>query len=150
MIPQRILFSTDFSENSLPARHLAIEYAEMFGADILILHVINSSQLGYPSLDEGVPIDIRSALDAIQESVDKTLNLIAAECRKRVAKVECFSRIGNPAYEIVGFADENGVGLIVMGTLGLTGIKHLIMGSTAQNVVRTAGCPVLTVRSPKS
>ena len=73
MIPKRILFSTDFSENSLPARHLAIEYAEMFGADLLILHVINSSQLGYPSLDEGVPIDIRSALDAIQEADEVTV-----------------------------------------------------------------------------
>jgi nucleotide-binding universal stress UspA family protein len=149
MIPKRILFSTDFSDNSLPARHLAIEYAEKFGADLLILHVINSSQLGYPSLDEGVPIDIRTALDTIQESVDKALDLIAAECRKNVATVDCFSRIGNPPYEIVRFADENGVGLIVMGTHGLTGIKHLIMGSTAENVVRSAGCPVLTVRSPK-
>ncbi|MDQ7785742.1 MAG: universal stress protein [Desulfomonilaceae bacterium] len=150
MIPKRILFCTDFSDNSLPARHLAVEYAQMFGADLLILHVINSSQLGYPSLDEGVPIDIRSALESIQESVDKALGLIATECREKLGSVDFASRIGNPPHEIVRFADENGVELIVMGTHGLTGIKHLIMGSTAENVVRSANCPVLTVRSPKS
>jgi universal stress protein A len=149
MIPKKMLLCTDFSENSLPARYLAIEYAEMFGAELKILHVINSAQLGYPSLEEGVPIDIRSALDNIQESVEKALDLISTECRKRVETVHVHSRIGNPAYEIGRFACEHGVGLIVMGTHGLTGIKHMIMGSTAENVVRSATCPVLTVRSPR-
>ena len=52
MRPKRILFCTDFSENSRPARNNAVEYADAFGAELLILHVINSSQIGYPSLEE--------------------------------------------------------------------------------------------------
>lgn len=149
MLPKKILFCTDFSENSSAACRLAIGYAETFNADLLILHVINSSQLGYPSLDEGIPVDIRSVLDGIQESVDRALELISKECRAGLSSVEVHSRIGRPALEIVRFADEHSAGLIVMGTHGWTGFKHLIMGSTAENVLRTANCPVLTVRSRK-
>lgn len=150
MLPKKILFCTDFSENSLAARMIAINYSQVLSAELLILHVINSSQLGYPSLDEGIPLDIKSVLDGIQESVDKALDLIAKECRSETASVQVYSRIGRPALEIVRFADEHEVGLIVMGTHGWTGFKHLIMGSTAENVLRTANCPVLTVRSPKA
>ena len=146
MIPKKILFCTDFSDNSRPALEYALDYAKTFGAELLILHIINSSQIGYPSLEEGVPVDVRSALDSIQQSVSKALDLIAKECSGVIA-VSAHSRVGSPAFEIVRFADENSAGLIVMGTHGWTGFKHLIMGSTAENVVRTADCPVLTVRS---
>lgn len=147
MVPKKILFSTDFSENSTAARERAIDYARVFTAELAIIHVINSSQIGYPSPEEGVPLDIRSALDGIQQSVDKALELIGTECRRMLPSVSTHCRIGTPAYEIVRFAREEKVQLIVMGTHGWTGFKHLIMGSTAENVVRTATCPVLTVRS---
>jgi universal stress protein A len=149
MTPKKILFATDFSENSAKARQCAVDYAKAFEADLCIIHVINSSSIGYPSLERGVPVDIRSALETIQESVDKALQLLSAECSTSLPKVEVLSRIGVPAYEIVRFARENSVSLIVMGTHGWTGFKHLILGSTAENVVRTADCPVLTVRSSK-
>lgn len=147
MIPKKILFCADFSENSLPAREYAIAYAKVFAAELLIIHVINASQLGYSSLGEGVPLDMRSTMDSIQQSVDKALKLIAQECSGEVSKVSTYACIGSPAYEIVRFAQESSVDLIVQGTHGWTGFKHLIMGSTAENVVRTASCPVLTVRS---
>ncbi len=147
MLPKKILFCADFSENSLPALNHAIAYAKAFDAELLIIHVINSSQLGYSSLGEGVPLDMRAALDNIQQSVEKALKVIAQDCGREVATVYTFACIGSPAYEIVRFADEHSVGLIVTGTHGWTGFKHLIMGSTAENVVRTASCPVLTVKS---
>ena len=147
MIPKKILFATDFSENSSKARQCAIDYAKAFNAEIFIIHVINSSTIGYPSLERGVPLDIRTALEAIQESVDKALELLAEKCSASVSNVHTTSRIGVPAYEIARFAKENAIELIVMGTHGWTGFKHLILGSTSENVVRTADCPVLTVRS---
>ncbi|MBI4965714.1 MAG: universal stress protein [Desulfomonile tiedjei] len=147
MVPKKILFSTDFSENSTAARQCAVDYAQAFASELAILHVINSSQIGYPSLEEEVPLDIRSALEGIQKSVDKALELIGAECRRGLKSVRTYSRVGIPASEIVRFAREEKMQLIVMGTHGWTGIKHLIMGSTAENVVRKATCPVLTVRS---
>ena len=147
MVPKRILLCLDFSENSEPAARRAIDYAHAFGAQLWLLHVINTSQIGYPSIEERVPPDIKDSVETIQDSVDKALTLEADRCRDRVENVETFSRIGLPAHEIVRFADENQVELIVMGTHGWTGFKHLIMGSTAENVVRTANCPVLTVKS---
>jgi universal stress protein A len=147
MIPKKILFCADFSENSLPALKYAMAYAKAFDAELLIIHVINSSRLGYSSLGEGVPLDMRAALDNIQQSVEKGLGVIAQDCGREVAKVDTFACMGSPAYEIVRFAEERSVDLIVTGTHGWTGFKHLIMGSTAENVVRTASCPVLTVRS---
>ncbi len=148
MIPKNVLFCTDFSENSSHARQYAVEYARAFKAGLTILHVINTSQIGYPSLEgKSVPFDIRTAIDGIQESVDRALELLAEECAKRIQEVTTSSRIGVPATEIVRAAKELDIGLIVMGTHGWTGFKHLIMGSTAENVVRTALCPVLTVKS---
>ncbi len=147
MLPQKILLCTDFSDNSKPARQHAIDYARAFDAELTILHVINSSRIGYPSLEEGIPVDIRSALSDIQQSVERALSLIATECRKDLSRVETSVRIGAPASEIVSFAEEESINLIVMGTHGWTGFKHLMMGSTAANVVRTARCPVLTVKS---
>jgi universal stress protein A len=144
MIPKKILFCTDFSENSRPALKCAQDYAKALGAELVVLHVINSTQLG-------VPVDITSVQDSIQQYVSEALELLSNECSGKVRKVTTHSRVGSPAHEIVEFAEENSVKLIVVGTHGWTGFKHLIMGSTAENVVRTSACPVLTVRSaPKS
>jgi len=146
VIPKKVLFCTDFSENSVPARICAEEYAGAFGAELTILHVVNTSGIGYPSLEEGVPVDVRALVESMQRSVDKALELLAAECKKASFTVKTYSRPGSPSHEIVRFAEEQGMDLIVMGTHGRTGIRHLIMGSTAENVVRAAHCPVLTVR----
>lgn len=148
MTPRKILLCTDFSENSRPARQYALEFAVKFDAKLIILHVVNSSRLGYPAFEVGVPFDLQAVLKAIEESVQKNFAEIGEDCRKAVKDVETASRIGVPANEIVRFADEESVDLIVMGTHGWTGLKHLVLGSTAENVVRTAACPVLTVRSP--
>lgn len=149
MIPKRILLCSDFSENSKSAREYAEGFAKAFEAELLILHVINTSSIGCPVLEPGMPVDIRAILEDIQRSVDKALQLIAEECGGLSRAVKTFSRVGPPAFEIVRFADQEDIGLIVMGTHGWTGFKHLVMGSTAENVVRTANCPVLTVRSPR-
>jgi len=147
MIPKKILVCTDFSENSVHARVCAIAYARAFEAELLILHVVNSRLLGYPSLSDRVPVETALIQDNIREAVDEELELIANDCRREVEHVSVYSRTGSPADEIVRLAEEESVGLIVMGTHGWTGFRHLIVGSTAENVVRTASCPVLTVRS---
>ncbi|MBI5251694.1 MAG: universal stress protein [Desulfomonile tiedjei] len=147
MIPSKILVCTDFSENSVRARILAIEYARVFKAELILLHVVNSRLLGYPTFADRIPLDMALVQQNIEEGVTEELELLANDCRRDLADVRGYSRSGAPAEEIVRFADEESVGLIVMGTHGWTGVKHLILGSTAENVVRTANCPVLTVRA---
>jgi nucleotide-binding universal stress UspA family protein len=148
MVPKKVLVCTDFSENSVRARVTAVEYAKAFNAELLILHVVNSRLLGYPTLSDRVPVETALVQDHIREAVDEELDIIANDCRRELASdVIVYSRTGSPADEIVRLAEEESVGLIVMGTHGWTGFRHLIVGSTAENVVRQANCPVLTVRS---
>ncbi|MEW6348678.1 MAG: universal stress protein [Thermodesulfobacteriota bacterium] len=144
---KKIVFATDFSENSAPARDRAVEYAKTFGAELLILHVVNSRLLGYPSFVERVPVDLALIEQNIRQGVEQELDAMSEDLAKEVKHVTTYHRTGAPAEEIVRFADEYEVDLIVMGTHGWTGFKHLIVGSTAENVVRSSHCPVLTVRA---
>lgn len=151
MLPKRILTCTDFSENSVSARRYAIELAKAFGAELYVLHVVNSRLLGYPGFAAGVLGETAMMLEEeIRKGVEEELEAIAEECNAQLEKVRAFSRTGSPAEEIVSFAKEKGIDLIVMGTHGWSGARHLLVGSTAENVVRTSECPVLTVRVPPS
>jgi universal stress protein A len=146
MVPQKILVCTDFSENSLPARLCATEYAKAFGAELFVLHVVNSRMWGYPAFAASALAEMTTIEEHISRGVEEELELIANDCKREIDHVTVYSRTGAPAQEIVAFADEESVDLIVMGTHGWTGARHLMVGSTAENVVRTANCPVLTVR----
>lgn len=145
MIPKKILLCTDFSENAEPARRLAVEYAESFGATLVMIHVINPGALGYPRLEDLVPLE--DTLKSMRLACDRELSAMREKIQKVLPSVRACSVSGVPAKEIVSFAKEEGIDLIVMGTHGRTGLSHLFMGSTAENVVRTAMCPVLIVRS---
>jgi nucleotide-binding universal stress UspA family protein len=147
MIPKKILVCMDFSENSMPAQASAVEYAKAFKAELLILHVVNSRLLGYPTLEDRIPVDMGLLKKNIEEGVRQELDLIVKDCKSELKRVRAFFRTGAPAEEIARAVEEESVGLVIMGTHGWSGLKHLVLGSTAENVVRTANCPVLTVRS---
>lgn len=143
MIPKKILLCTDFSGNSEPAAETALDYAKAFGADLILAHVINPSLLRYPSLED-LPlagVDVK----AVEQRLTQSLENMAENCRKKIANVKTTLREGVPANEIVNLANEQDVDLIIMGTHGWTGLSHLLVGSTAENVLRTAHRPVLTV-----
>jgi universal stress protein A len=147
MVPKKILVCVDFSENSVLARICSIEYAKAFGAELTVLHVVNSRFLGYPGFAASAASEMAVVEEHIRRGVEEELELIANDCKREIDHVTIYSRTGSPAEEIVSFANEESMELIVMGTHGWTGTRHLILGSTAENVVRTANCPVLTVRS---
>jgi nucleotide-binding universal stress UspA family protein len=144
MVPKKILFCTDFSENSEPARQMAVDYAKAFAANLLIVNVIDASNFS-TYMDWGRE-ELTGILSRMQESADTRLESLAKECGPLV-KVQTFCRIGSPAREIVSLADEQSVDLIVVGTHGLTGVKHLVMGSIARSVIKTAHRPVLIVEA---
>ena len=148
MLPKNILLCTDFSANSRAVQQYAVEFAETFSANLTIIHVVDSALLGYSSLNEKIPVEVRSLLGEIDKSVTKALGIVAAECGKHVAQVRSCSRMGRPGAEILKASKELGSDLIVMGTHGRTGLQHLLLGSTAAQVLRGAHCPVLVVRSP--
>ena len=143
MIPKKILFCTDFSGNSEPAGETAVDYAKVFGARLIIAHVINPRLLRYPSLED-IPlagVDVK----AVEAKLSQALEDMAGKCRGKVSDVTTSLREGVPSDEIVNLANEQDVDLIILGTHGWTGLSHLLVGSTAENVLRTAHRQVLTV-----
>ena len=147
MIPDKIVLCTDFSENSVKARICAMEYAKLFRAELIILHVVNSRLVGYPGFASRYPDEMATIRVNIERGVEEELELLANDCSRELERVRTCFLTGAPAEEIVRFAEQESVGLIVMGTHGWSGARRIILGSTAENIVRTAKCPVLTVRS---
>jgi universal stress protein A len=142
MTPKKILFCTDFSENSRPAWELAVDYAKAFEAQLIVLHVID-----YPGYVDWAE-KLREILDATQGLANERLQSMAKECSQMVKDVKTYCRIGMAAGEIVSLAQEESVDLIVVGTHGRTGVKHLVMGSVARSVLKTAHRPMLIVEGP--
>ena len=142
----RILVPTDFSAPSTAALDQARTLAERLGSSIQLLHVVEE-----PATASGYVADgFAPATDSIRETRlaqarDALARLISATDRTRFhARADAI--IGAPAAAIVDYADATGTTLIVMGTHGRTGLAHLLMGSVAEHVVRTASCAVLIVR----
>ncbi|MFH0822633.1 MAG: universal stress protein [Pseudomonadota bacterium] len=142
----KILFCEDFSEDSTRARHYALEYAKALNAELVIVHVFSSQLAAYPAFQSALPTDMSKMEAKVKAGAEAELQKAADECGKELSKVKAVMKVGTPASEIVRLASEEGVDLIVTGTHGWTGIRHLILGSVAENVVRMAECPVLTVR----
>jgi nucleotide-binding universal stress UspA family protein len=146
----KILVPTDFSEDSKLALSYAIELAQKFSAEIIVVHVdqplapVMVSELN-PGLDVGTMNRIaeEQRLLALRE-LDQT----SARLRESGVKSRGLMRVGAPFLEILHAAQTENVDLIVMGTHGRTGLAHVLIGSVAERVVNKAPCPVLTVRHP--
>jgi universal stress protein A len=149
MGPKKILFCTDFSENSEPARQLAIDYAKALGASLVVIHVIDSAI--FETYKEWVIGEaVNQVVAGAQATANKKLEQMSTECSGVVKEITTFCKIGVPAREIVSLAGETSSDLIVMGTHGRSGIKDLVMGSVARSVLKTAHRPVLIVEAPSS
>ncbi|MBI5251122.1 MAG: universal stress protein [Desulfomonile tiedjei] len=144
MTPNKILYCSDFSDNCRRAGRIALSYATTFGADLLVVNVINIRFLQHPALI-GLPV-YGEAVDSVEKRAHEELQEIGERFKRQMPSVQTFSRKGIPGEEIVKLAEEQSVDLVIMGTHGRTGLSHLLLGSTAEYVVRMANCPVLTVK----
>lgn len=137
----KILIPTDGSENTKAAIAQGLELARVMGAEVTALYVVDQASFVNFPMDATV-VSIYSLLEKEgKEAVDFVVN----EGAKVGVKVEAKVVEGNPAKKIVDEAEN--YDLVVMGTLGRTGISKLLLGSVAERVVRFAPCPVLVVRS---
>jgi nucleotide-binding universal stress UspA family protein len=140
-----ILVPVDFSEGSGTATRYAAQMAKQVGAKVELLNVYGLPMVTSPDGSFMVTPEVVTKLSAdAQEAVDK----IAADLRGRGIDVETRVTEGAPHDEITRRAVEGGFDLIVMGTHGRTGLRHFLIGSTAEKVVRTSKVPVLTVPLP--
>jgi nucleotide-binding universal stress UspA family protein len=146
----RILAPTDFSEDSKLALTYAIELAQKFTSEIVVLHVDQPlAPVMVSELNPGIDF---SAMNRIAEEqrllAVRELDQVTARLRETGVKARSLLRVGAPFLEILNAAQSEGADLIVMATHGRSGLVHVLMGSVAERVVRKAGCPVLTVRHP--
>ena len=146
MLVRRILHPTDFSELGQVALPYLEEMAKLYGAEVHFLHVLEplvaTTDFTWTGLNQ---TDVESkregaAQQALEEAVSAT-NLEPSQVRQAVER-------GKSHDVIRDYAEEHDIDLIVIATHGHTGLTHLLLGSTAEMVVRTARCPVLSVKRP--
>ena len=142
---QRILLPTDFSANSATATRYACELATKYDAELHLLHTLEIHPVSTP--DFGMGLALPRYAEESKAAAENALNsLLDANWSKGRKVVQAIVE-GSPVKEIVSYARTQNIDLIVISTHGRTGLAHVLMGSVAENVVRTAPCPVLTVRS---
>lgn len=145
---KRILVPTDFSEFSHHALTYAVAFAEKFGAELHLLHVVQDIGVLVPDLVTAAP-PMMPSVDQMSTAARGALDRLAQE--KQLDRLPLHKHVsqGTPFYEIIRLAKEADIDLIVMGTHGRSGLTHVLMGSVSEKVVRKAPCPVLTVRHPE-
>jgi len=140
--PKLILAPCDFSESSPIALGHAASLATQFGATLVLLHVIEPVQPGF--LTEGTLS--RQEQGLLRERAGQKLAEFAKTHAGQAKLGRMLVKSGRPWEAIVEVAEKIACDVIVMGTHGYSGLKHAVIGSVAERVVRFAPCPVLTVR----
>lgn len=138
---KRILVPVDFSECSAKALQYALPFARQFGATLLVTHVIQP----YIPIPEMTGVDVELIEMQMREAAGRELKAICQSLPADVAS-ERVLRIGHAPTGIVDAAKELSADLIIVSTHGRSGLAHVFLGSTAERVIRHAGCPVLVVR----
>jgi len=141
----RILIPTDFSETGLLAIKHGAFMARLFKAELFLLHVLEVSEYTY---DIPEPVLRLPNLEVIQDVATRKLSEIAEDIRKEYGiAATTMSSTGKISSEVVNYADENKIDIIVMGTHGASGFEEYFMGSNAHKVVTRAHCPVISIQT---
>ncbi len=142
---EHILVPIDFSDHSKKALIYAKEIAESYNASIQILHVIEDTI--HPAFSLSGKSSIFDLVPGIETDCRRRIEKLIEETGVSKEKTGIIVKGGQAANDIIKFANENLSDLVVIATHGLTGIKHLLLGSVTEKVVRMASCPVFTVNS---
>ena len=142
---RRLLVPIDFAAASNLALDCAIDLARRYGSKMAVVHVLDERGFAsaYPA---GVAIEVPDHRDRRIEDAEERLAEVTEKCREAGVPASSHVLEGRPARVIAEQATTRGTDLIVMGTHGRSGLAHLALGSVAEQVLRTAPCPVLVVR----
>ena len=146
---QKILYPTDFSEVSLHALKYAREFASTFDAHLHCLHVVDEANQYWTAMGpESVPVGV--AAEDLLSVAEEHMNRFADEHLVGLKYVPVTKVVvGKPFREIIHYAREAMIDVIILASHGRSGLSWVLMGSTAEKVVRKSPCPVLTVRHPE-
>ena len=142
----RILCPVDLSPGSAEALKLALSLARGQKAEVHVLYSYSVPHTIQPNLLVWMATGPRPVIDLAEEQATRDLDEFIANSNALTQGVKQHVVHGDATSKILEFAQENAVGLIVMGTHGRTGVARVVLGSVTETVVRRAPCPVLTVR----
>jgi nucleotide-binding universal stress UspA family protein len=141
---KKILVPTDFSKHSTEALAAAADLSRRYEASVTLAYVFEPVTYALP---EGHMLQSPPQIEELQTVFEERLVQAEADAKAAGALGVTSKLLTGPvAAEITDFAEAGGFDLVVMGTHGRTGLRHLMLGSVAEKVVRTAPCAVLTVR----
>jgi nucleotide-binding universal stress UspA family protein len=147
MAIRKLLVPTDFSDGALQALEYAIDLAREVDAELLVLFVVEpvysatGGELYSGSMDPSVVLEEQRRIG------NEQLSRLGRRLDKRAIRFLTVLETGTPYRIIAEVAEKSRADLIVMATHGRTGLSHLLVGSVTEKVIRTAPCPVLTLRA---
>ena len=142
---KKILIATDGSEYTKNAVDYGIDLAKNTGAKLSTIYVIDTAAFA------SIPMDAawESMYELLKQEGDEATKYVEERAEAEGLSIERLTIEGHPAEEIIKFAEKNSINLIVMGTLGKSGLDRFLLGSVAEKVVRNSKIPVLVVRGKK-
>jgi nucleotide-binding universal stress UspA family protein len=143
---KQILVPTDFSETSGVAAKYARALAMAFNADLHLMHVVENPYVSYDPMSFAAPDNF---FEELETQTRNRLMRLLAEWEPLHPHVDVVTTRGSAFLEIIRYAQEHSIDLIVLGTHGRGPIAHMLIGGVAEKIVRKAPCPVLTVRHPQ-
>ncbi|MEO6785796.1 MAG: universal stress protein [Chthoniobacteraceae bacterium] len=137
----KILVPVDFSEHSHKALRYALAFATQFDAEVTLVHIVE--QMVYPGDWMYPPLAVTDfAVEKREQMIERLRALDAGSG----VKTQHVVRLGRAWQEVIEIAQEQKADMIILATHGYTGLKHVLLGSVAEKIVRHAPCPVLSVR----
>lgn len=140
---RNIVIATDGSENTQKAISYGIEIAKLSGATVHALYVVDTSSFSSIPMDAGW----EAMYEILKKEGEKAVSEVKKQGEAAGVDVKEVIEEGHPSNAILEFSENNNVDLVVMGTLGKTGLDRFLMGSVAEKVVRGSKIPVMVVRS---
>ena len=146
---KKILYPTDFSELSLCALPYASALAEQFGSELHCLHVVDDTCYYWMGASESA-VPMMAGRDELWQSSEKQMTEFSSEHLEKLQPSVVSKMVaGRPFLELIRYAKEEAIDLIVIATHGRGGLASVLLGSVVEKVVRKSPCPVLTVRHPE-
>ncbi|MBN1844764.1 MAG: universal stress protein [Sedimentisphaerales bacterium] len=146
---KKILYPTDFSEHSLCALPLAQEIAQCFDANLHCLHVVDEAYQFWLSAQEAAMPVVMPIEEMKQSAQEHMREFVSQHITFNPERLVWQVGIGRPFLEIIRYARQEEIDLIVIATHGHGALASMLLGSVTEKVVRKSPCPVLTVRHPE-
>jgi nucleotide-binding universal stress UspA family protein len=147
---KNILYCTDFSESSRAALPFAIDVSKKYGATLHVIHVYQEpGHLTEFEISSQMKMDWIRIAQSVGTETEKKLTALCSEITKELKSCQVKMLRGRPYPEIIRYAKENGIDLIVLASHGLSGWEQVLFGSTAERILRQSPCNVMVIKKPK-